>query len=226
MQFNSVFKGCENLDTIRIPQIKTMMVSNFSYLFSDCKKLRNLVKGEQFYATIAHDLTNMFYNCQLLKSIDLSNFDMQYLVYFGSVFEGCISLEEIKFGDNMQSEFLQHLEKAFKGCKSLKSVDLSHFETPIVREMQEMFSGCESLETVILPKVDTKMVVDMTEMFKNNKKLTRLELNLFDTSSLERFDNMFENFNTAEGVKMIVDADKISKIKDKIPSNVVLEKPQ
>ena len=69
------------------------MVSNFSYLFADCKRLRTIEKGENFYATIAHDLTSMFYNCQNLKSIDLS-----------SAFEGCTNIKEIKLGTQMQKK--------------------------------------------------------------------------------------------------------------------------
>ena len=34
----------------------------------------------------------------------------------------------------------------FKGCKSLKQLDVSHFDTSKVTNMRDMFSGCESLQ--------------------------------------------------------------------------------
>ena len=48
----------------------------------------------------------------------------------------------------------------FAGCKSLKSLDLSSFNTTNVNDMESMFDGCSSLkkENVTIDKYEKKIV--------------------------------------------------------------------
>ena len=60
------------------------------------------------------------------------------------------------------------MENMFKGCSSLKSIDLSSFNTTNVNNMARMFSHCSSLESIDLSSFNTtnaNNVKDMSWMF-------------------------------------------------------------
>ena len=61
----------------------------------------------------------MFYGCESLTNLDLSNFNTNYV-------------------KNMMS--------MFDGCSSLINIDLSNFNTNKVKDMSDMFKGCSSLK--------------------------------------------------------------------------------
>ena len=202
------------------------MVNNFENVFANCKNLKTLQFGEQTEATIPGNLSNMFLNCALLESIDLSKFHMDYLTHLSSTFEGCTNLKEVKFEEKMNSIYLTKMDKVFKGCKSITNIDLSNLYSPEIFFMQEAFSGCESLETLYLPNVNTIKAEDLSEIFKNNKKITHLELDLFNTLNVGKLNSMFENFNSEGNVTMVVVEENIRNIKDQIPDNVEFVKPE
>ena len=64
----------------------------------------------------------------------------------------------------------------FFGCNSLRSIDLSNFDTSKVKYMGSMFCGCYSLKS--LPGIsewDTENVTNMGYMFDSCKSLTKLK---------------------------------------------------
>ena len=61
----------------------------------------------------------------------------------------------------------------FAGCKSLKSIDLSSFNTTNVNNMESMFCGCSSLKSLDLSSFDTTNANNMREMFYNCPSLKK-----------------------------------------------------
>ena len=61
----------------------------------------------------------MFYDCQSMKSIDVSNFDVSKVTT---------------------------TESMFQYCSSLTSLDLSKFKTPDCQNMASMFGNCGNLQ--------------------------------------------------------------------------------
>ena len=49
----------------------------------------------------------MFYHCEYLENIDISNFDLKSVVNTSSMFQGCINLKKIKFNNNTSTENLK-----------------------------------------------------------------------------------------------------------------------
>ena len=64
-------------------------------------------------------MSNLFWRCHGLESLDLSSFNTSQVKYMNGMFEWCVNLREL---------------------------DLSHFDTSNVEEMQKMFSRCENLK--------------------------------------------------------------------------------
>ena len=80
----------------------------------------------------------MFYKCESLKNINLSNFNTT----------------------NVES-----MKEMFYGCKSLKNLNLSNFNFLNVNDMSNMFSGCESLINIEMPKLKNKNKIKSLEFF-------------------------------------------------------------
>ena len=58
-------------------------------------------------------------------------------------------------------------------CSSLKSIDLSSFNTSNVKDIRGMFFGCSSLESIDLSSFNTSNVNNMDLMFYNCSSLKK-----------------------------------------------------
>ena len=72
---NSLFKGCNNLNSVMISNMNTKKVTNMSYLFSGCSQLQ-LIDLSSFNTENVIDMTEMFSGCVNLKYLDLINFNL------------------------------------------------------------------------------------------------------------------------------------------------------
>ena len=79
----------------------------------------------------------------------------------------------------------------FRGCSSLKSLDLSSFDTSQVTDMSSMFYYCPKLSSLDLSSFDTSQVTGMSGMFGCCSSLSSLDLSSFGTSSVTSMTSMF-----------------------------------
>ena len=61
----------------------------------------------------------------------------------------------------------------FSGCSSLKSIDLSSFNTTNVNNMNSMFFYCSSLQSIDLSSFNTTNVKSMSWMFEGCSSLKK-----------------------------------------------------
>lgn len=81
----------------------------------------------------------------------------------------------------------------FNKCSSLRSLDLSSFNTRKVTYMQSMFEGCTNLESIDLSSFDTENMKSMTGMFFSCAKLETLDLSSFATPKMVSMVDAFSN---------------------------------
>ena len=93
----------------------------------------------------------------------------------------------------------------FYGCSSLKSLDLSSFNTSSVTSMRGMFLYDNALTSINLSSFDTSKVTNMGDMFEYCDNLTVLDLSSFDTSNVKI---MYYMFNRNKNLKTIYVSDK------------------
>lgn len=82
----------------------------------------------------------------------------------------------------------------FKDCKSLRTLDLSNFDTSKATNMGSMFAGCSSLEELDLSNFDTSKVEHMGVMFQDCSKLVSVYVGAgWSTAAIEQYwgSNMF-----------------------------------
>ena len=143
------------------------------------------------WESIINDCTEMFANLSNLIEVDFTNFFFSYIESMNYMFCNCSNLEKIIFNDNINTERLGFLEGTFFGCKSLKSLDLSMFDTSNVRTMSSMFYDCSSLTSLDLSTFVTRYVSYMENMFNGCNKLKYVDISNFDTSLTESMINLF-----------------------------------
>ena len=114
------------------------------------KSFRNLtqIEGiENLNTENVKDMSDMFYICSGLISLDVTHFNTENVKDMSNMFYGCsglISLDVTHFN----TENVTSMRNMFYSCSSLTSLDVTNFNTANVTDMSNMFFGCKSLTTI------------------------------------------------------------------------------
>lgn len=107
--------------------------------FYNCYKLTGIENISYLNASEMTDMSYMFYRCEKLQSLDLSNFN---------------------------AAMVTDMRYMFSDCPKLQSLDLSNFNTEKVTDMSYMFNNCSKLQSIIISKdFTTKSMKFDTYMF-------------------------------------------------------------
>ena len=109
----------------------------------------------------------------------------------GSQYYDLSNLIEISGMENLYTGSAMSMHRMFRGCSSLKSIDLSHFDTKYVRDMYGMFVECSSLTSLDLSTFNTAEVTDMKSMFQGCSSLTSLDVRPLYTANVKDMSYMF-----------------------------------
>ena len=80
----------------------------------------------------------------------------------------------------------------FSSCRSLKSLNLSSFDTTNVTDMYGMFFYCDWLKSIDLSSFDTTNVINMRWMFNFCSSLEKQNIKVSEKGS-----KIFEEFETS-----------------------------
>ena len=187
---SSLFANFNNLTNIEgLVYLDTSNVTNMSDMFWYCSSLTSLDLNN-FDTSNVTDMSFMFYNCRSLTSLDLSNCDTSSVINMGSMFGGVTSLTTLDLS-NFDTSKVTNMAAMFGSASSLTTIDLSSFDTSNVTSMVSMFSNCRSLTALDLNNFDTSNVIGMSNMFYYCSKLTSLNVSNFDTSNVKDMQRMF-----------------------------------
>ena len=93
------------------------------------------------------NMSDMFWNCRGLTSLDLSGWDTSKVTDMDSMFANCSNLAELDLR-NFNTSNVVYMQDMFNGCSSLTSLDLSGWNMSNLITMRDMFYGCTSLTTI------------------------------------------------------------------------------
>ena len=183
-------------------------------LFKDLKNMLVIKDMENLNTEDVTDMSEMFFNCEKLTSIDLSKINTSKVTNMSNLFSGCLSMTSVDV-TGFDTKNVTNMKGMFAACQSLTSLDVSNFNTSKVTSMYSMFNDCRKLTNLNLNKFNTSNVTTMYSMFAgclSLKKLslsylfstanvTDMELMFFGCSSLTNFD-FLTYFNTAKVIEM------------------------
>ena len=185
-----LFSNLTNVTSIDLSNMDTSGTTNMSNMFSDNTSLTNITFGDNFNTANVTNMSGMFKNCTILKTIDLSSFNTSNAIIFTSMFMNCQGLQNLDLKSFNTSNVTSMLSM-FYNCSSLTSLDLSSFNTSNVERMETMFYNCSSLTSLDLSNFDTSKITDMGYMFNRCKSLTSINLSSFDTSNVSSLYDAF-----------------------------------
>ena len=142
----------------------------------------------------------LFYNMPQIKSIDFSNFNSKEVTDMSHLFNLCTGLENINFGNNIDTSKVTNMDGLFRDCWSIKSIDLSKFNTELVWNMIDMFYKCGELTEINFTNFKTTSLISTNTMFYGCFSLESLDLSSFDTSQVTI---MWSMFSECSGLKSI-----------------------
>ena len=115
------------------------------------------------------NMSYMFYHCDSLTSLDLSNWNTSRVTGMGQMFCYCYNLTELDLS-NWNTSRVTDMEAMFTYCNSLTELDLSNWNISNVNITKRMFERCESLATLHLDNCnnDTINKIITSERFPTN----------------------------------------------------------
>ena len=201
-EIRGTFIGCEKLENLDLSNLKLDNLVIFSYMFSDCFKLKEIKFNNNTFFNNLEEIYAMFRNCKSLEHIDTRKFNDKKLKIFSYVFEGCESLKQINLS-HFETKNLEQLSGTFQDCKSLESLDISNFDTSKVTEMDDLFNGCEELTYIDISNFKLDNVTTTEYMFANCYKLKEIKFNAQTlTKNLQNMGYMFYHCNSLENINL------------------------
>ena len=181
--------------------------------FQECGNLETISGLDYLNTENVTDMSDMFNNCTILPSLDLSNFNTAKVTIMYNMFKNCKKLSSLNLSESFNTVNVTNMSSMFYGCSQLSSLDLSNFNTEKVKYMPAMFYGCNKLSSLTLSNFNTENVTDMSYMFSGCQKLSSLTLSNFNTAKVTNMSSMFSdcqelsslnlsNFNTAKVTNM------------------------
>lgn len=132
----------------------------------------------------------MFFGCNDLVSLDMTNFDTSRITNMDYMFGGCIALASLDVS-NFDTSNVTSMGAMFSNCTTLPSLDLSSFDTSKVAVTNHMFWACFGLRSLDLSGFDTSSLEDMGYMFLYCSGLKSLDISGFDTSNVTNMEGVF-----------------------------------
>ena len=139
--------------------------------------------------------------------------DSKTIYYYGEVetiymnedssdmFFAMISVRSIDLSE-FNTISVENMRNMFRGCEDLEYLDLSNFDTSNVTDMSHMFENCTDFEGLNLNNFDTSKVTDMNSMFLHCEYIRSLDLSSFDTSNVTDMSWMFYYCDDLENLKI------------------------
>ena len=139
-----MFYQCTNLTSLDLSSFDTSKVTNMGWMFSFCKKLTTIEGLNSFNTSNVTATNSLFYDCESLIELNLSNWDTSKVTNMNQMFNGCKNLTTIT------------------GELDASKVSDGFF---YISSTYNPFGGCTLLETVYLKNI----YKDITNMTNNSK---------------------------------------------------------
>ena len=172
-----------------IDYLNTSKVTDMNYMFYDCERLIQL-DVTNFDTKNVTNMKAMFGGCMDLLHLDVTNFDTQNVTNMSLMFGGCMRLQQLDV-TKFKTQNVTNMSEMFSHCKELKQLDVTNFDTNNVTDMSLMFSFCYDLTQLDVTKFKTQNVTNMSWMFGDCNYLTQIDVTNFDTRKVTNMLCMF-----------------------------------
>ena len=195
------FNGFSNL--IEIENIKNLHTENMismESMFYNCQKITELDVSD-FDTSNSKEMNCMFWNCINVKKLDVSWFDTSQVSSMSWMFSGCRNINKLDLS-NFDTSGVTTMKAMFGDMKIVETIDVTSFDTSQVTSMEVMFGGCEKLEKIDVSKFSVENCTNISKMFDNCSSIKELDLSSFNTNKLTKLQNVFKNCASLEKINL------------------------
>lgn len=150
---------------------------------------------------ITGDLSGLFANLTLMKSVDISSLDTSQATNMSSMFYCCKALTELD-PSRLSTTNVTDMSNMFNECSAITTLDVSTFDTSQVTNMSHMFQGCTNLQAVNVAGFDTKNVTSMSSLFAGCSTLQTIDCSNFNTPNVTDLGYMFSGCGTLQTIDL------------------------
>ena len=144
-----------------------------------------------------------YYDLKTESMLIYSSYPKIYLdKYCDTLFGQNKLIEEIDFGNKIDTSRVESFDNTFSLLHRLKKIDLSRFDTKKVKSMRSMFWECYSLKSIDLGTFRTPNLENMTFMFADCVNINNINFNTFDTSKVTDFQGVFRDCRSLQRVDL------------------------
>ena len=130
---SDIFTRLNEVEVIDISGWDTSNVTSMDDMFRKCAKLKNIIGIENLDVSKLEDANGMFYMCENLVELDLTNWNTISLENMSYMFYNCSNLKIIKNIENWQLTNIKDVSCMFYGCAKL-DVDLSNWDLTNIKK--------------------------------------------------------------------------------------------
>jgi surface protein len=187
----NMFNGCILLTDIIIDNTKfdTSKVTNMTAMFRDCDVLRS-IDTSKFNTGLVDNMKNMFYGCRSLTNLDLSSFNTQNVTTMSYMFHCCGGIKSLDLG-HFNTEKVTDLSYIFYGMGILDNLNLTGWTFDNCEDMRYMFHGCGELKDIDVSNWNVNKVINMASLFHGCKNVKVLDVSNWNTHNVTTMANMF-----------------------------------
>ena len=153
---------------------------------------------EDFDFSNVTDMSNMFYYCNSLTSLDIGGWDVSNVTNMGSMFDSCTNITSLDLSNFVTSK-VTNMGGMFNGCYRLTSLDIGGWNVSNVASMGSMFSNCKSLTSLDIGGWNVSNVARMDWMFNFCSNITSIDLSTWNMNNVTNMNYMFN------GCKVLTD---------------------
>ena len=185
-KYPSTYQTITSISSSDITYLKSIRGISMSGMFSECLMLKTLDMSGWDLSKVTN-MSSMFFRCEKLENFDISNLNLKSVTTMASMFREC-KMNNVKVSNSSTSNVtdMSYMFYRYKGT----SLNVSNLNTSKVLDMTLMISETE-IDSLDLSKWNTSNVVNMGAMLSHNTNLITLDLSNFDTTNVFNATNMF-----------------------------------
>lgn len=167
--------------SIKLPKNCYCLLTNYSI----CTAINNINLLE---TNDVENVQRIFNGCKKIKSLDLSNWNIENITSMYNMFGNCMELESLNMG-NWDTSKVLNMNGVFSECYYLTELNLKNWDTHNVLSMTSIFNLCQRVTDLDISNFDASKITSASSIMGAMNALTNI------TGSLK---NLGASYTTAK----------------------------
>ena len=122
--FNGMFIDCTSIKSLNLKDWNLKSATCYN-MFGECTQLETLGDIGNWNTEDITDFSYMFYNCKSLKNVNVKNWNTAKVKTFANMFDGCTSIEELDI-TNWDTSSSSNISNIFNGMDGLNKITVGN----------------------------------------------------------------------------------------------------